>query len=112
MNTKYKRLRTKFGPETRFEVRPGPPAPFGARLEPEFERLKLELLAERLEQIPDAEANSEVRRAANEAEALAWVTRYPLLLFPVLFQEKARAALARVERQAQIRRVSRELLAV
>ena len=43
MNANYKRLRTKFGPETRFEVRPGPPAPFGARLEPEFERLKLEL---------------------------------------------------------------------
>jgi hypothetical protein len=43
---------------------------------------------------------------------LAWVTRYPLLVFPALFDEQAEAALLRAERQEQVRQRSRELLAV
>jgi hypothetical protein len=35
-----------------------------------------------------------------------------LLVFPALFEEKADFALARVEQQDRIRRISRELLAV
>lgn len=35
------------------------------------------------------QANSGLRRAANEAAALALVTPFPLLVFPGLFQEKA-----------------------
>ena len=111
MNKNYRRVPTKFGPETGFEVRPTPPAPFRARQEAELERLKAQLLAERLAGRGEPQLNSQLRRAANEAAALAWVTRYPLLVFPALFEEKAEAALLRAERQEQIRERSRELLA-
>jgi hypothetical protein len=112
MNKNYLRVPTVFGPETRFEVRANPPAPFRAVHENTFERLKSTLLAERLENVWDAEANSLVRRAANEAAALAWVTPYPLLVFPTLFEEKTAVAARRAELQADIRERSRELLAV
>ena len=52
-----------------------------------------------------------MRRAANEAAALAWVTFYPLLVFPVLFEEKTAAAVRQVERQTRIYADSRELVA-
>ena len=58
------------------------------------------------------EFSIQVRRAANEAAALAWVTPYPLLFFPVLFEEKANAELRVALRQQQIRQRSGELLAV
>jgi len=112
MNANYRRVPTQFGPETGFEVKPVPPAPFRARQEAELERLKTRLLAERLETRRDAQSDGQLRRAANEAAALAWVTRYPLLVFPALFEEKAEAALLRAERQVQVRQRSRELLAV
>ena len=111
MNANYRRVPTTFGPETGFEVKPSPPAPFRARQEAELERLKARLLSERLEEVGDPQLGSQLRRAANEAAALAWVTRYPLLVFPVLFEEKAEAALLRAERQEQVRQRSRELLA-
>jgi len=55
------------------------------------------------------ELNVAIRRAANEAAALAWVTFYPLLLFPALFEEKFRHALRHAERQAHIYANSPEL---
>ena len=112
MNKKLNRVATRFSPETRFEIRPGPPAPFRAAQETRFERLKERLLLERLTAVSAPEENSQLRRAANEAAALAWVTPYPLLFFPALFDEKAHAALTRAERQQQIRQRSLELLAV
>ena len=102
---------TRFAPETRFDLRPGPPAPFRAVQETEFERLKNQLLAEQLAGAHAPELNPPLRRAANEAAALAWVTRYPLLVFPVLFAEKTAAALRQAERQARIYANSRELVA-
>ncbi len=111
MNEKYRRVPARFGPEVGFEVRPNPPAPFRARQEAEFERLKAQLLEERLEARQEPGFDRQLRRAANEAAALAWVTRYPLLVFPALFEEKADAALLRAERQEQILQRSRELLA-
>ena len=93
---------TRFAPETRFRMRPNPPAPFRAVQENEFERLKTRLLAEQLAEVPTTELNVPLRRAANEAAALAWVTLYPLLVFPVLFEEKTRTAVHQAERQARI----------
>jgi len=110
MNTNYRRVLTRFEPETGFEVKPAPPAPFRRVQENRLERLKNELLVERLEAAP--EVNSDLRRAANEAAALAWVTAYPLLVFPALFEEKAELALARAVRQEEVRERSRELLMV
>jgi hypothetical protein len=111
MNKNKTWVPTEFAPETRFEVRANPPAPFRAVQETEFERLKNKLLAEQLlEAAP--ELNAPLRRAANDAAALAWATVFPLLVFPVLFEEKTAAALRQAQRQARIYAASRELLAV
>lgn len=110
MNKNHRYVPTEFGAETRFEVRPGSPAPFRALLETEFERLKNKLLAAQLAEATP-ELNAPLRRAANEAASLAWVTRYPLLVFPVLFEEKIATAFRQVERQLRIFERSRELLA-
>lgn len=47
--------------------------------------------------------------ALNEAEALAWQTPYPHLIFPVLAEEKASAVGQWAARQRSVRRASREL---
>lgn len=104
-------LPARFEPETRFEV-PVPTVPFRRREESRLESLKNRLLTDRLGDLWAPEENSLLRRAANEAASLAWVTPYPMLVFPVLFEEKAESALARLERQQQVLRRSRELLAV
>jgi hypothetical protein len=111
MNENYKRLPTRFGPEMRFEVKPAPPVPFRALQENELERLKDRLLLERLTDANEPEHNVWLRRAANDAAALAWVTTLPLLVFPALFDEKARTALLQATRQECVRQRSRELLA-
>jgi hypothetical protein len=111
MNANYKRVPTAFGPDTRFELNPAPPAPFRVLAEDSLERLKNRLLEERLRTAVAGKANSALRRAANEAAALAWVTPYPLLVFPGLFDEKADFAVLQIARQAGVRRRSSELLA-
>jgi hypothetical protein len=110
MNKHNHKLRAAFRPETRFEVRPAPPAPFRATQESEFERLKNRLLTETLLATARPEMNAAIRRAANEAAALAWVTYYPLLLFPGLFEEKLSHAFRHAERQASILANHRELV--
>ena len=112
MKANYRRVPTRFGPETRFELRPAPAAPFRAVQETRFERLKNVLLDERLEALTDPTFNSYVRTAANEAAALAWVTPFPLLVFPALFEEKAESALQLAEKQEDVFERSRELLVV
>ena len=88
-----------------------PTTPFRAVQESEFERLKSRLLSERLFANENPALNAPVRRAANEAAALAWVSFYPLLLFPVLFEEKVALALRQASRQTRIYAASRELVA-
>jgi hypothetical protein len=104
MNTNQTRAPTKFVPETRFGLRTRPPASFRATQENEFERLKNRLLTQRLAEIPAPELNTPLRRAANEAAALAWAALYPLLVFPVLFEEKTATTIRHGERQARILR--------
>jgi hypothetical protein len=112
MNTNYKRVPTRFGPETRFEVKPVPPAPFRATQETELERLKNRLLLRSINELAEPEFVAGVRRAANEAAALAWVTPYPLLTFPALFEEKVETALFYAEHQNSVRERSAELVIV
>jgi hypothetical protein len=112
MKANYKRVPTRFGPETRFELKPAPPAPFRAAQENRFERLKTELLGERLAELLEPGFNSYLRAAANEAAALAWVTPYPLLVFPALFEEKADSARLLAEKQEDVLERSRQLLIV
>ncbi len=58
----------------------------------------------------DGKLNAPLRRAANEAASLAWVTPFPLLFFPTLLEEKARTARRQQARQKRIRQQSRTLL--
>ena len=109
MNRINKKLKTQFALETRFAVVPTPAAPFRALHETELEKLKGRLLGQALQQT-DAEDGASLRRAADEAAALAWTTWYPLLLFPLLFAEKAELAARQTARQAAIRKRSGKLL--
>jgi hypothetical protein len=101
MSAKYRSVPTEFGPETRFEVRPRPGNPSRLELETRFEQLKDRLLREYLEKLADPGLNSRLRQAASRAAELAWVTCYPLLFFPALFEEKAGAIMVRPEAQEQ-----------
>ncbi len=105
-----KKIPAAFPPETRFALRPAPAAPFRANLETQFEQLKNRLLAERLATAEKPACTAPLRRAANEAAALAWVSQYPLLVFPALFEEKSRAAERQTFRQARIYANSRQLV--
>ena len=112
MNKNQARAPVRFAPEARFEQRLAPTAPFRATRENEFDRLKNQLLAQQLAEMPVTELNTPLRHAANEAAALAWVTLYPLLVFPVLFEEKTAMAVRQARRQARIFKNSREGLTV
>ena len=92
MKKNYQPVPTRFAPETRFEVKPVPAAPFRGTQETELERLKAELLQQHLNETTDAPTNARLRRAANDAATLAWLTPFPLLFFPALLEEKARQA--------------------
>ena len=111
MNNNKTTVTARFAPETRFTLPTQTTAPFRANLETEFERLKNRLLAETIDETEQPELNAPLRRAANEAAALAWVTFYPLLVFPALFEEKCRAAVRQTARQARIYANSRQLVA-
>ena len=90
---------TIFGPEIRFNISPIPNTPVWATREARFDRLKERLLLASLNRFKDREANCRIRRAANEAAALALVTSYPLLVFPLLFEERIECALASGDEQ-------------
>jgi hypothetical protein len=113
MTTRNNRVPTEFGPNARFTppVLPAPPT-FRNRVEAELELLKEKLLATELARTTTLDANVRLRRAANDAAALVWLTPYPLLLLPALFEEKARAARRAAGRQAFIRERTSELLAL
>ena len=51
-----------------------------------------------------------LRRAATEAATLAWMTPFPLLVLPVLLEEKIQEAQMQAQRQVLIRRRSRALI--
>jgi hypothetical protein len=109
-HTKTKRLRTRFGPETRFEL-PTVPLPFKAVQETDFEQLKRRLLQNVLMEAAREDLYAPLRRAANEAAALAWTTEFPALLLPELFAEKVLATVLQVEKQREIRAKSEGLFA-
>jgi hypothetical protein len=102
-----KQFKTRFGPETRFEIGPIAPVPFRGALENDLDALKVRLLREELSRADEPALNPLLRRAANEAASLAWFTPFPLLVFPLLLEEKAEAARLQEARQRQIRRRSR-----
>ena len=83
-------LTTKFARNTRFQVNPVTTVPFRSTQDTELEQLKARLLRQILAGDVTADLNVRLRRAANEAAALAWLEPYPLLVFPTLLEEKCR----------------------
>ena len=81
MTDKYNRVRTKFGPQVKFKV---DPVQLRVLETTALEALKTRLLRALLEEAVGTGQNVALRRAASDAAALAWATRYPLLFFPTL----------------------------
>lgn len=80
-------------------ILPEPPAPFTQTGENELELLKNRLLKQALAQVVNTDLTAPIRRAANEAAALAWLEPHPLLVFPTLFEEKTSQAKRRTQKQ-------------
>ena len=72
------------------------------RLAERFAILKQRLLLERLSATPGSETHALIMLEANEAAGLAWLSSYPLLTFPCLFEERAIAATEQARRQARL----------
>ena len=72
----------------------------GAALE--LERFKQCLLFEHRSATPDSDVRLWLNRAADEAASIAWATPYPLLVFPVLLEEKLNDAQRKAELQKAI----------
>jgi hypothetical protein len=108
--TRNKLVKTRFEPETRFEIGPLASVPLRGAAENELEQLKARLLRPLLDPVVEPELSTALRRAANEAASVAWFTPFPLLFFPTLLEEKAARARRQQERQRQIRQRSHGLL--
>ncbi len=106
MNERHKKLRTRFGPQTRFRVKP---ITVRDAQTAELERLKGRLLGQLQGHANDAGQGAVLRWAANDAAALAWASGFPLLLFPELLDELAKAALLRARRQKRVHQRSQGL---
>lgn len=92
---------------TRFDFDQGdafelPPRFERRELETRFADLKEELLNELLEETETLDLHPRFKQAANEAAGLAWMTEFPLLVYPELFEEIAKRERARQNRQRQI----------
>lgn len=103
-------FKTRFGPETRFEIGPIAPVPFRGQAENDLEQLKERLLGQLLAQPLEPALSTALRRAANEAAGAAWFTPFPLLFFPTLLDEKAARARLQQKRQQEIRERTQGLL--
>lgn len=97
------------GVPDRFDLPGATPTPLRGWREDDLERLKARVLRERLTAASDPAAQALVRRAGAEAAALAWLTPYPLLVFPALFDEKLESALKVRAFQARVLERSSEL---
>ncbi len=111
MKTKRIKLLTRFDLEARFDVAPEPAAPFRGARETELEQFKDRLLRLALHELEDTELYAPVRRAATEAAGMAWLTPFPLLFLPGLFEEKVVAVRRQFARAASVRSRSRRILA-
>ncbi|MBP9903081.1 MAG: hypothetical protein KBH45_16600 [Verrucomicrobia bacterium] len=112
MKTTMNRLPTQITPAKRITPTVLAAVTLRRTVETELDQLKNRLLARELERTTALDHNVGLRRAANEAAALVWLTPYPLLLLPTLFEEKARLARLTIGRQVLIRERSNELLAL
>src|SRR5256885_10830576 len=77
----------------------------------ELEQFKQCLLGEH-RSAHDLHVHSWLSRAADEAASIAWATPYPLLVFPVLLEEKMRDARRKAELQKMIYERSQPIVAL
>ncbi|HEV8541060.1 MAG TPA: hypothetical protein VGR78_01600 [Verrucomicrobiae bacterium] len=105
MSAKLSKLEFDAGPE--FEVTPRFRR---GELEQRFAELKETLLCDLLENNQTLALEGRFELAANQAAGLAWTTEYPLLVFPVLFDEITRRERTREVRQRQIMALTEGLL--
>ena len=110
MKTKRKTLWTRFDPGARFDVSSVAAVPFRGTGETELEQFKHQLLQSALREAPGPELYAPLRRAANEAAAAAWMTPFPMLVLPVLFDEKSASARRSFERAQSVRARSQRIL--
>lgn len=75
-------------------------------------RLRRQLIRPLLAGTNNPALQAGLRRAAAEAESLAWLSPYPLLVLPGLLEEKVRKARLYAVRQARLRDSSREWLSL
>jgi hypothetical protein len=95
--------RIAVGPKEIFEPDPLLTSPCRGPLEEQLEHLKERLLISLLSSVENTALVQDLRRAANEAAALAWFTVCPILVLPTLLEEKVRSALQWCARQESIR---------
>jgi len=77
----------------------------------ELEQFKQCLLGEH-SRARDLQVHSWVSRAVDEAASIAWATPYPLLVLPVLLEEKLRDARRKAELQQTIYESSQPIVAL
>jgi len=111
-NLKSGQAAAEFGPETRFKSNQAPTDSQGSSRTAVLEELKQRLFHEKARTTSDEVDLAYLRRAAEEAAALAWATPYPLLVLPELFAEKAAEARFQSERQREIRERSQGIVAL
>jgi hypothetical protein len=102
MNTTARPVPTRFFREARFELSPKFAPLTNDQVQDAFERLKVRLLKPVITETPDPDIRRQLRLAANEAAAVAWTTPFPLLMLPVLLEEKSAEVHEYVARQNQI----------
>jgi len=101
-----RRIPTYFDPDTEFEA----PLLEGEPLRRTFAGLQDDLVNEILGETETITLHAPLKQAANEAAGLAWTTGYPLLVFPVLFNEKTEIARQRQERAQRIKAKTADLM--
>ena len=79
----------RFALETRFELKPRIALAPSAEARDAVEKLKTRLLKPALEHASDEALRQQLRLIANDAAAIAMSTQFPLLVLPVLLEEKA-----------------------
>lgn len=106
-----RKLNARFAKPRRFEVKPRAVAERDDA-DAAFTRLKHQLLVQLMGNSPGVHDREYLRQSLHEAEALAWATAYPLLVYPVLAEEKAAQARVKAETQKSIRKRSERLVSL
>ena len=110
MSAGAKKVPARFKKENRFEVAI-PAAPFRGVVENQLDALKSRLLHRMAVEPSGTDLLTRYQFAATEAATLAWMTPYPLLVLPVLLEEKIATAQMRAERQKLVRSKSEGIMA-